>query len=63
MVSAFDQYKEDKTLKLHLANKKEISENRFARAFCLHFRGLLPHDLSWAIKGKESPAPGFKDVH
>lgn len=63
MVNAYEEYKADKLLKLHINHQKEISENRFARAFCLHFRGLLPHDLSWAIRGKETPAPGFKDVH
>ena len=53
MVRAFDEFKAENDLKQHLKGKKSLSVNRLYRAFVLHYRRLLPLDLSWAIKGKE----------
>lgn len=55
--SAFDEFVHKRDFESNLYHKKTISLNRHARAFVLHYRRLLPADLSWALKGKEAAAP------
>lgn len=52
---AFGEYREKVLFNEKINHKKNISENRLARAFVHHYRRLLPLDLSWAIKGSEMP--------